>query len=252
MKIKKVRDLTLVDLDQDKTMVIACDSCGSIGLKDGDVLKVSPFITGKYAARVAILEVVCAGAEVICLTNTICNEMDPTGKAIIQGIEEELKEAGISEIVLTGSTEENFSTVMTGLGITAVGLVETKKLKVNNIKGEALLVALGQPKVGQEVLNTRQEEHVGYGTIKQLLQEEEVFEIIPVGSKGILYEMQELARNNQLQLTVYDHVGIDINKSAGPSTVVIAAVSANYFSKWDIAGTMVLLGKVSLEALASQ
>ncbi|HWR44724.1 AIR synthase related protein [Sporomusa sp.] len=247
MNVKKVRDLTLVDLGQGKTMVIACDSCGSVGLKEGDVLKVPPFITGKYTARVAILEVLCTGAEVICLTNTICNEMDPTGKAIIQGIEEELKAAGIGEVVLTGSTEENFSTVATGLGITTVGLVVTKDLKVNNIKGDALLVAIGQPKVGQEVLASKREDIVDYSMIKQLLQAEEVYEIIPVGSKGILYEMQELARNNQLKLSVNNNIKIDINKSAGPSTVVIAAVSNNYFSKLDIAGSMELLGKVSLE-----
>ncbi|QDR82164.1 hypothetical protein SPTER_35850 [Sporomusa termitida] len=232
-------------LDRDKTMVIACDSCGGIGLKAGDALQVTPFITGKYAARVAIMEVICAGAEVICLTNTICNEFDPTGIAIIQGIEEELKAAGIREVVLTGSTEENFSTVMTGLGITAVGLAETKKLKINNIKGEALLVALGRPNVGREVLN-RPEEQVNYHTIRQLLGDEAVYELIPVGSQGILYEMQELARNNRLQLKVYEQPGININKSAGPSTVVIAAVSDAYFRKGMINGPMTLLGELTL------
>ncbi len=244
MKIEKIRDLTLVALDRDKTMVIACDSCGGIGLKAGDALQVTPFLTGKYTARVAIMEVICAGAEVICLTNTICNEFDPTGIAVIQGIEEELKDAGISEVVLTGSTEENFSTVMTGLGITAVGLAETKKLKVNNIKSEALLVALGRPKVGREVLN-RQEEQVDYHTIRQLLRDEAVYEVIPVGSKGILYEMQELARNNRLQLSVCEQTGININKSAGPSTVVIAAVSDAYFHTRETTGQMTLLGKLT-------
>lgn len=244
MKINKVRDLTLVALDQAKTMVIACDSCGGIGLKAGDALQVTPFITGKYTARVAIMEVVCAGAEVICLTNTICNEFDPTGIAVIQGIEEELKAAGISDVVLTGSTEENFSTVMTGLGITAVGLAETKKLKVNNIKGQALLLAFGRPKVGREVLN-RQEEQIDYHTIRQLLRAEEVYEIIPVGSKGILYEMQELARNNRLQLTVYEQDRVDINQSAGPSTVVIAAVSDAYFRTGQITGPVTLLGELT-------
>ncbi|HEY3423409.1 MAG TPA: AIR synthase related protein [Negativicutes bacterium] len=245
MNIRKVRDLTLVDLDQGKTMVIACDSCGSVGLKEGDVLKVSPFITGKYTARVAILEVLCTGAEVICLTNTICNEMEPTGKAIIQGIEEELKEAGIGKVVLTGSTEENFSTVATGIGITVIGLVATKDLKVNNIKADALLIALGQPKVGQAVLESKREDIIDYSIIKQLLQAEEVYEIIPVGSKGILYEMQELARNNQLKLSVNDNIRVDIHKSAGPSTAVIVAASNNYFSKMDIAVSVELLGKVS-------
>lgn len=246
MNVRKVRDVTLVDLGQGKTMVIACDSCGSVGLKERDVLKVPPFITGKYTTRVALLEVLCTGAEVICLTNTICNEMNPTGQEIIQGIEEELREAGIGKVVLTGSTEENFPTVATGLGITAVGLVETEKLKINNIKSDALLVVFGHPKVGQEVLKSSRDDIVGYSLIKQLLKEPEVYEIIPVGSKGILYEMQELARNNQLKISVNKDLEIDIIKSGGPSTAVIAAVSAAYFSGMDLDGNMELLGKVWL------
>jgi len=246
MNVRKVRDVTLVDLGQGKTMVIACDSCGSVGLKERDVLKVPPFITGKYTTRVALLEVLCTGAEVICLTNTICNEMNPTGQEIIQGIEEELREAGIGKVVLTGSTEENFPTVATGLGITAVGLVETEKLKINNIKSDALLVVFGQPKVGQEVLKSSRDDIVGYSLIKQLLKEPEVYEIIPVGSKGILYEMQELARNNQLTISVNKDLEIDLIKSGGPSTAVIAAVSAAYFSRMELDGNMELLGKVWL------
>lgn len=33
MNVKKVRDLTLISLDKDKTLVVACDSSGSIGSK---------------------------------------------------------------------------------------------------------------------------------------------------------------------------------------------------------------------------
>lgn len=244
MSVKKVRDLTLVDLGQGRTMVIACDSCGGVGMKAHDVLQVSPFITGKYTARVALLEVMCTGAEVICLTSTICNEMDVTGKDMIEGIKEELKEAGISNVVLTGSTEENFATVVTGLGITAVGIIENKQLKVNNIKKQALLVALGQPKVGREVLESRPQDRIHYNLIKRLLKENEVYEIIPVGSGGIRYEMQELARNNQLQLSIKPDIKLDIAKSGGPSTAVIAAIGKEYFNRINVDVTMEIVGEV--------
>lgn len=242
--MKKVRDLTLVDLGQGRTMVIACDSCGGVGMKAHDVLQVSPFITGKYTARVALLEVMCTGAEVICLTSTICNEMDATGKDMIEGIKEELKEAGISNVVLTGSTEENFATVVTGLGITAVGIIENKQLKVNNIKKQALLVALGQPKVGREVLESRSQDRINYNLIKRLLKETEVYEIIPVGSRGIRYEMQELARNNQLKLIINRDTKLDIAKSGGPSTAVIAAIGKEYFNRINVDVTMEVVGEV--------
>lgn len=244
MNVQKVRDLTLVDLGQQRTMVIACDSCGGVGMKEQDVLQVSPQITGRYTARVAILEVLCTGAEVICLTSTICNEMNSTGKDMIEGIRAELQEAGINNVVLTGSTEENFPTVATGLGVTAVGMIQSSQLKVNSIKQQALLVALGQPRIGQEVLAGGGNDRVHYQLIKQMLKDDEVYEIIPVGSKGILYEMQELARNNRLNLIVNPDTKLDVMKSGGPSTAVIAAVSARYFSKMDVQVSMELVGEV--------
>jgi hypothetical protein len=86
VKIEKVRDHTLIELEKGSTLVIACDSCGGIGLKEGDVLKVPPEVTGRYAARVVLLEVLCAGAEVVCLANAVCNEMKPTGHSDRTGV----------------------------------------------------------------------------------------------------------------------------------------------------------------------
>lgn len=244
MMIRKVRDLTLIDLCPEKTIVIACDSCGGVGLKEHDVLKVSPFISGKYTARVAILEILCSGAEVVCLANTICNEMEVTGREIIRGIEEELVEAGIGKIVLTGSTEENFPTFATGIGITAVGIAENKNLKVNNVKAEALLLAIGQPKVGEEILQSDKGDLADYNVLKTLLASKKVYEMIPVGSKGILYEVQQLAQNNNLQFILKDHIKMDINKSAGPSTVVVVAMEECFFQQTYIPGSVEVLGKL--------
>lgn len=247
MNVKKVRDLTLVNLGLGRTMVIACDSCGGVGMKAHDVLQASPFITGKYTARVALLEVLCTGAEVICLTSTICNEMNVTGKDMIEGIKEEIKEAGINNVVLTGSTEENFPTEVTGVGITAVGIIENEQLKVNTIKKPALLVVLGQPKVGREVLESKPQDRINYNLIKRLLKETEVYEIIPVGSRGIGYEMQELARNNQLRLTINPAAKLDIAKSGGPSTAVIAAIGKEYFHQMHVDVNMEVVGEVCPE-----
>jgi len=132
MKVNKVRDLTLVSIDEKKTMVISCDSCGGIGLKDGDFLKIPPFYVGKFAARVALFEVLSSGANVVCITNAVCNEMDPTGQEVIKGIKEELKFLNLDNITLTGSTEENFNTNSTAVGITAIGIIENDKLKIKN------------------------------------------------------------------------------------------------------------------------
>jgi selenophosphate synthetase-related protein len=117
MIVEKIRDLTIVNISDKNAIVVACDSCGSIGMKKGDVLKIPPFYSGKFTARVGIMEVLCTGAEVVTIVDTVSNEMEPTGNEIIRGIKEELKAANINEVVLTGSTEENFPTISTALGV---------------------------------------------------------------------------------------------------------------------------------------
>ncbi|GBG55641.1 hypothetical protein SPFL3102_031334 [Sporomusaceae bacterium FL31] len=224
MKISKVRDLTLVKIDEHKTLVIACDSCGGVGMKEGDALKVSPRITGKFTARVALFEVLCAGAEVVCLTNNVCNEMDDTGQQVRKGIIEELEAAGVDQIVLTGSTEENFPTISTGIGITVLGIAASPQLKVNQIHQDAALVVIGQPKVGTEILACQPGEIVDYNTIRYLLAQPEVCEIVPVGSKGIYYEAQQLAECNDVQLILKQDIKPDIKKSAGPCSTILVAV----------------------------
>lgn len=241
-KIRKVRDLTLVALGQGRELVIACDSCGGIGLKPGDALQVDPFLTGRFTARVVLFEVMCAGAEVIGLTNAVCNEMEPTGRQILTGIQAELEAAHIDGLVLTGSTEENFATVSTAVGMTALGLASRRDLRVNTCKAGTWLVAVGEPKVGSEVLASQPGEIPGYEVIRELLALEEVAEIVPVGSKGILYEARELAKNNGLTLVVNDKVKVNTVKSAGPCTVILVAAGKNAMGKLHQLGRCKVIG----------
>ena len=188
------RDLTIVPLySQDYCIVIACDSCGAVGKKVGDVFKLSPYYVGKFTARVALTEVMCSGALPVTITNGIACEMQPTGKESILGIQDELKNAGITDIILTGSTEENFATSMTALAITVIGTSKVSGLKFGQAAAGDKLVLLGTPKVGTEV----DLESMGFYTeIRQLLPMLEVKEIIPVGSKGVAYEAEMLTSLN--------------------------------------------------------
>lgn len=225
MEIKKVRDLTLINLDEEKIMVIACDSCGSIGMKEGDVLKVPPFFTGRFTVRVPMLEVMCAGAEIVTITDAVCAEMNPTGIEIINGIKKELEEAKINDIVLTGSTEENFPTISTGVGVTVIGIARSSRLKINNAKEGAVIISIGLPKVGDEIDFVKDMDIVGYEDIRKLQAIEGVYEIVPVGSKGIQYEAEVLAKCSNLKLMLMENTQVDIKKSGGPATSVIAAVN---------------------------
>ncbi|MBU5485605.1 alpha-ribazole-5-phosphate synthase [Clostridium sp. MSJ-11] len=246
MKINKIRDLTLVSIDSNKTMVIACDSCGSIGMKEGDALKVPSIFVGKLTLRVAMFEVLSSGANIVAITNAVCNEMEPTGKEIIKGIEEELECAGIDKIALNGSTEENFKTTSTALGITVVGIVDNANLKVNNIKEDCLLISIGMPKVGGEInLSSKDEDIADYDDLYKMLETQGVFEIVPVGSKGILYEGELLARNNNMNLNLVDNMSIDLHKTCGPATVLIAAVSHEAYENLKTMKRVRLIGKLN-------
>jgi hypothetical protein len=231
MNLRKVRDLSLIDLDNKTTLVIACDSCGAIGMKEGDSLKVPPFYVGKFTARVALFEVLCTGAQVVAITNNVCNEMEPTGIQVIKGIREELADAGIEEAMLTGSTEENFKTISTAVGITVIGTIAHNSLKVNAVLNEAVIVSIGLPKVGDQINYVKDEEIVSYFQIKSLLKLKEVYEIVPVGSRGIAYECDQMAAYNNLKMCFEEKRNIDVFKSSGPATCVIAAVKPDFVSQ---------------------
>ena len=85
----------------------------------------TPLYSGSIYNRVALMECISVGAKPKALTAAICNEPDPTGKEILVGISNELKNL-FPKLPVTISTEKNMPTCQTGLGITIVGLVEKR------------------------------------------------------------------------------------------------------------------------------
>jgi len=227
MKSYTRRDLTVIPDIGGNSLVIACDSCGAVGTKKEDILKLSARYTSKFTTRVALTEVICSGATPITIVNGAACEMDPTGAEMILGIQDELKNAGISDIALTGSTEENFMTNMTALAVTVIGIAAKDELKFGQaIKGDKLIL-LGSPQVGAEV---NLESKGFYTEIRQLLPLPGVREIVPVGSKGIVYEAKNLASINDM-IFEYSNTEtdsptqIDYYKSAGPATCLLVLCS---------------------------
>ena len=218
------RDLTLTRLPQG-TLVVACDSCGSIGQKPADALQVPAYYCGRFTARVALMEVLAFGARPVTVANAVSCEMEPTGREIIRGVQEELAAAGVDRVALTGSTEENFPSQMTALGITVVGYRPGEGSWLPSREGD-LVYAVGRPKVGGEIDLDRDKEIVSYEEIFRLRQLAGVREVIPVGSKGIRYEAENAARYNGLVFTPLDPPPLELEKSAGPATCLIALVDS--------------------------
>ena len=222
----KHRDLSLTTLPQG-TLVTACDSCGAVGEKPGDVLRVPARFTGRFTARVALMEVLAFGAEVVTAIDAVACEMEPTGREIIRGIRDELESAGVDPAVLTGSTEENFPTSMTALGMTVVGWKERQEgrpLWEPSRPGDRV-VCIGLPQVGAEVQLDHNTAMVSYADLRRFRTLPGLREIVPVGSHGICWEAEQLAAYNGLTFVPEPHPELDVHKSAGPATCAIAVLS---------------------------
>ncbi|MGB9839694.1 alpha-ribazole kinase [Thermovenabulum sp.] len=219
-QIKTYRDVSLIKLRDRTLLVIACDSAGGIGEKEMDAVKVSPYILGRFTSRVSLMEIISINAHPISLSITICAEPHPTGDLILNGIKDELKEIGLQDISFTISTEKNIKTVQTGLGVTCIGLCKNDNLLLGKVqKGDKIYIA-GIPKIGKEV-NLNDPEIFDLKTLLKLKELKNVKEIIPVGSKGVLGELENFSICNSLKYKLFNPLPIDIKKSAGPSTCAI-------------------------------
>ncbi len=224
----KRKDLTYLSVGGE-TLVIATDSCGGIGLKENDVLNVPNQVVSSFTTRVVLFELLCAKAEILTIVNNICNEMDLTGKEIIKGITSELQKLNINSDVITGSTEENMPTSMTGLGVVGVG--KCKELPYKPCNSGDFLVLLGEPKVGEEIDFTNFSNVVNYEDLQLLINFKGVLEVSPIGSKGVAYESHLLGNINNKTVTLYENIDIDFNKSGGPSTCAVALIDKDYINK---------------------
>lgn len=218
----KIRDLDLIPISGDNYLVIGCDSCGGIGQKEMDEVKAPYSIVGAFTLRVALMEVIVSGAEIIGVVDTLNTSMEDGGRELIEGIKDELKRSSINLPVFTGSTEENFRTLQTGLGITVIGMVHKDRLRLCKASKGDVIAIVGKPKVGSEVLEDKGE-IIDINDIKTLLSTDGVNEIVPVGSKGILYEIESLCNSVSLNYTLDKGSSLDIKRSGGPSTCCVIA-----------------------------
>jgi selenophosphate synthetase-related protein len=173
------------------------------------------------------MDVAATGAFPIMLSLTLGVEKEPTGREIIEGIRNEAMILGLEpNQVLMENTEDNFETVQTGAGLTVVGLANEEELRLGKTMPNDLLVAIGKPKVGEEVIPAEVKGEIAdLKNVLQLNQKKFVHDIVAVGAFGIAYEAQMLAYSVGRQLKLAEHPAVDLEKSAGPATVVLVTLS---------------------------
>ena len=220
------RDVLIFEFEDGRVMVIGCDSAGGIGPKPLDKIRVSGYTLGKFTARVALMEVLSTGTKAICLVDTLSVEPEPTGIEIIEGVKDEARRAGLDPtLALSGSSEKNIPVEQTGIGVTVIGMTRKKLLKVGLSKPRDAVVAIGVPCVGDEVIPAEEERKIAdTSDLLKLLDLDFIHEIIPVGSEGVAYEIEIIARGSNLKFKLADRLKIDVKKSAGPATVILASL----------------------------
>jgi hypothetical protein len=205
-------------------LVTACDTLGAIGSKPSDVVASPEEICGAYTLRVCLSELAAVGASPLLVMSLVCNEWEPTGRKVLDGIRRELDENGYQDVPVTGSTEQNMKTIMTGLGIAVVGFATTMQWR-RTVPGDRLVV-VGLPRVGGEVL-AHAGELLRPSIVQSLVRRNEVGDIIPCGSRGIRHEIDVLAHEAGVRMVVRECIPVDLDKSAGPATCALVTVHGN-------------------------
>lgn len=232
MKIEKYRDIQLMFPNPNQLILIAGESSAAIGTKDHDYLKVRAEITGQMATRVVLLEILSLGGQPQLMMNLLGNEMKPTGQQLLAGIQQELEVAGFPDLAINGSTEENMPTSMTSLGLMLVASAQTSQLRIKQVKAGHSAYQVGQPYVGQEVLDNWDilPSYADLAWLKQF-NDDQISEIVPIGSKGSLNEGQQVAQVNQLSFRPEPAASITYGqKSAGPATSFLVVGTETIYS----------------------
>jgi Ribbon-helix-helix protein, copG family len=219
-------DVSILKVPTGHAIVIGSTSTGAVGPKELDKVKVNGTTLGKFLGRVALMDVIATGAFPLMLSVTLGVEKDPTGNSIIEGIRREARSIGLDpNQVIMENTEENFETIQTGAGLTVVGFANEDELRLGKTCPGDLIVAIGKPKVGDEVISAEVKGEIAdLKNVTQLSQKKYIHDISPVGGFGIANEARMMAYGVGRQLKLAEVQGLDLNKSAGPATVVLVTI----------------------------
>ncbi|MFG3714965.1 hypothetical protein [Micromonospora sp. NPDC047730] len=221
--VRRIRDLTVLDLT-DSCLVVACDSVGGIGPKPHDTVAVPASTVAHFATRVPLLEVLCAGATPTLVVNTLCVEADPQGREMIAAVVALAAEVGLDADRVTGTTEDNVPTVATGIGVTVLGEAAHGALRPGASRPGDVVVCLGLPRSApRDRVVPGHPDFVGLADLRALLDSGIVHDALPVGSKGLAWEVPQLAASAGLTVDWRTDHPVPVDRSAGPSACVLVS-----------------------------
>lgn len=237
-RLDTLRDVLMLYAEEGspEVLVTAVDSCGAIGEKTGDVVRVAPELAAEHTARVALLEVACVGAKPVFCTLNGCNSPED-GERLLAGMSKVLP-----QVPVVISTEKNMPTCMSAFGISITGVCKLSELRLGRACEADRLFCAGLPLVGEEVLQPGATCFT-MAHLDALFKDEHVHAVIPCGSQGIAKEAQVIALESALTAVFDTEAGIDLNKSAGPATCAVFAADRQAGHDFELGIPVVCIGQ---------
>jgi hypothetical protein len=246
--LMKRGDVTFMKLPTGLILSLSYTSSGGIGPKPMDKIKVDGFTLGRFMTRVALMDTIALNSWPRLIIATLSVEMSPTGLDILKGVKSEVKKIGLDpDQSISTNTEENIGTDQTGLGVTAIGLVHEDELRMGRTQPNDALVIIGEPKVGDEVIQAEKEGRIAdLQDLVRLVQLEFVHDVIPVDTQGIAYEARMVAHMVGRQVEFYNNIKMDLEKPAGPATSILVTMDEAHIERlrWTIRKPITIIGRV--------
>ena len=219
-------DTLIIPFNDQEELVIASDNIGAIGMKSLDEVTTPYHVVSYFGFRVAYMDCVAAGGKPFAISLMNFNG-DEVWEELLHGIDKGVNELQINDLPITGSTETNFPLQQSATSITILGKRKRKQKQTQKIMLDNCHVAvIGQPLVGNEVIDNK-EKVAPLHVFQWFSEQEEVYKILPVGSKGISYELNKVWHHHDI--TFSDD--LDVTKSSGPATCFIVIYEKSMYEK---------------------
>lgn len=213
-----MRDVITIPFGKE-LLIIASDNSGAIGMKDQDHVQVPYETVAYFSLRVAVMECIAAGGNPISVVlQNFCG--NDSWSELVKGIEKGLRELNLPEIPITGSTESNFQLLQSAIGLNVIGNKPFDKITEIPFSEHLQFAVIGMPLVGKEVISEH-DSIVPLAIFYEVCKLKNVM-IWPVGSRGILYELNKMFSNKTFSIDMV-RTNVNVLKSSGPATCFLVA-----------------------------